>query len=57
MINLLFICAIRKEKNLTTEDVTKDSTVIVISDDDEEMKNASNDPPNIVSATKTPKFQ
>lgn len=48
----------KTEKNLTTEeDVTKDSSVIVISDDVEEMKNASNDPPNIVSATKTPKFQ
>ena len=49
---------VKTEKNPTTEDdVTKDSSVIVISDDDEEMKNASNDPPNIVSATKTPKFQ
>lgn len=48
----------KTEKNPTTEeDVTKDSSVIVISDDDEEMKNASNDLPNIVSATKTPKFQ
>lgn len=46
----------KTEKNPTTEDVTKDSSVIVISDDDE-MKNASNDLPNIVSATKTPKFQ
>ena len=43
--------------HLSYEDVTKDSSVIVISDDDEEMKNASNDLPNIVSATKTPKFQ
>ncbi|XP_027044167.1 uncharacterized protein LOC113672088 [Pocillopora damicornis] len=51
------IMIIQKEKNPTTEDVTKDSSVIVISDDDEEMKNASNDPPNILSATKTPTFQ
>ena len=47
----------KTEKNPTTEDVTKDSSVIVISDDDEEMKNTSNDPPNIVSATKIPKYQ